>query len=241
MKSERFEMRLDLETLENLDSWRADQPDLPSRAEAVRRLIDAGLAESQKRTVRISDGEKMILMMLSDRYKHQKVDSDIDPKFVSKAISSGHYWGLNWAYGLHGEVDDLGVVDEVVDVLEMWWLIESGYAKLSQKDKQRVELEAEPFGANVKFGGFDGNNESQHLAIAKFLINDLERFVDFKDRYLNSHFPSLGAHRRMLAVFKPMWANILSGAATSFSGGGLSASQIIELLNAKTHPDFQEN
>ena len=35
MKTERFEMRMDRETLENVDTWRADQPDLPSRAEAV--------------------------------------------------------------------------------------------------------------------------------------------------------------------------------------------------------------
>ena len=32
-KSERFEMRLDLGTLERVDAWRMRQADLPSRAE----------------------------------------------------------------------------------------------------------------------------------------------------------------------------------------------------------------
>jgi len=37
-KTERFEMRLDQGTLDQMDKWRSSQSDLPSRAEAVRRL-----------------------------------------------------------------------------------------------------------------------------------------------------------------------------------------------------------
>lgn len=44
-RTQRFEMRLDQRDLDRLDAWRAKQPDLPSRAEAVRRLVDVGLAE----------------------------------------------------------------------------------------------------------------------------------------------------------------------------------------------------
>jgi len=42
-KSERFELRLDPETLDKIDTWRSDQRDVPSRSEAVRKLINAGL------------------------------------------------------------------------------------------------------------------------------------------------------------------------------------------------------
>ena len=49
-KSERFEMRLELEAVAAIDEWRRKQPDLPSRAEAVRRLIELGLkAKGAKR------------------------------------------------------------------------------------------------------------------------------------------------------------------------------------------------
>ena len=223
MKTERFEMRMDRETLENVDTWRADQPDLPSRAEAVRRLVDTGLAISGNRGVRINDGEKLILMMLCDLYKHQEVDSDIDPEFVSKMIHGGHYWALEWEYSglFHGHVDSPRVVSEVCDVLDMWSFIERGYAKLSEKDKERVESEAAPF---VTFGGFDGNNESDHRSVALVMINDTGRFNCFKDRDLNSHLPSINAYRRMLAVFEPMRKTLV--------GRELSASQIINLQKA---------
>ena len=42
-KSERFEMRLSPELIAMLDQWRREQPDLPARAEAIRRLVEIGL------------------------------------------------------------------------------------------------------------------------------------------------------------------------------------------------------
>ena len=42
-KSDRFELRLDSKTLERIDDWRRKQQDLPSRSEAVRQLVEAGL------------------------------------------------------------------------------------------------------------------------------------------------------------------------------------------------------
>jgi metal-responsive CopG/Arc/MetJ family transcriptional regulator len=49
MKTERFEMRAGEAFLNALDDWRRRQPDLPSRAEAVRRLVEAALADEKKR------------------------------------------------------------------------------------------------------------------------------------------------------------------------------------------------
>ena len=46
-KNERFELRLDSETLERIDEWRSERPDLPSRAESVRRLVEAGLGHPE--------------------------------------------------------------------------------------------------------------------------------------------------------------------------------------------------
>ena len=51
-KTERFELRLDPGILEDVDAWRGRQADVPSRAEAVRRLIDAGLAEPKGSEIR---------------------------------------------------------------------------------------------------------------------------------------------------------------------------------------------
>ena len=45
-KTERFEMRAPADLLRSVDDWRRQQPDLPSRSEAIRRLIEAGLKTS---------------------------------------------------------------------------------------------------------------------------------------------------------------------------------------------------
>ncbi|MEI6560070.1 MAG: hypothetical protein WCO00_16860 [Rhodospirillaceae bacterium] len=42
-KTKLFQMRTDGDFLVRLDDWRRHQPDIPSRAEAVRRLTAAGL------------------------------------------------------------------------------------------------------------------------------------------------------------------------------------------------------
>lgn len=42
MKEHRFEMRAPGEWLDALDYWRRHQPDIPSRAEAIRRLVEFG-------------------------------------------------------------------------------------------------------------------------------------------------------------------------------------------------------
>jgi uncharacterized protein YfbU (UPF0304 family) len=123
-------------------------------------------------------------------------------------------------------------VSEVIHIIEMWTIIEEGYAKLSEADKERVAREAEPFGKSPKFAGFDGNNESEHMGIARVLIDDLGRFQSLKGRYLNSHSPSLESHRRMLKLFRPM-------RRTVDHERGLEAAQLVALLQEKTHPSMR--
>ena len=42
-------VRLQPELAGELDEWRRKQPDLPSRAEAIRRLVELGLAKGKAR------------------------------------------------------------------------------------------------------------------------------------------------------------------------------------------------
>jgi hypothetical protein len=39
-----FQMRASEQWLRKLDDWRRQQPDIPSRAEAIRRLVEKGLS-----------------------------------------------------------------------------------------------------------------------------------------------------------------------------------------------------
>jgi metal-responsive CopG/Arc/MetJ family transcriptional regulator len=46
-KTERFEMRVPASFLKMVDEWRRKQPELPSRAEAIRRLVELGLKKGK--------------------------------------------------------------------------------------------------------------------------------------------------------------------------------------------------
>ena len=51
MQDKTFQMRVSEGFLRDIDDWRRKQPDLPSRAEAIRRLVDQALrADSAKTT-----------------------------------------------------------------------------------------------------------------------------------------------------------------------------------------------
>jgi hypothetical protein len=47
-QTERFQMRVSPSFLRLIDEWRRKQPDLPSRAEAIRRLVQRGVSASEK-------------------------------------------------------------------------------------------------------------------------------------------------------------------------------------------------
>jgi hypothetical protein len=42
-KDQRLFMRVDSEFLKQIDEWRRQQPDIPTRSEAIRRLVENGL------------------------------------------------------------------------------------------------------------------------------------------------------------------------------------------------------
>ena len=233
MQTERFEMRLDRGMLERLDRWRASQSGLPSRAEAVRRLVDAGLTLSSNEEVRPSLSEKLILSMLCDLARNGDDDKErIDPIFVEEAIFAGHYWAFNWKYPhiFGGHPDSPELVREVVEMLDMWDVIELRYEQLGESDKKRVASEAGLPRAEVKFIGFYANEESPHLSIAAFLINHLERFPRFEKRDLSSRRPVVDWYRRMLKLYMPMRETLLAGRY-------LSVSEIVSLLQEWVHPD----
>ncbi|MFL9867612.1 YfbU family protein [Paraburkholderia fungorum] len=227
-KSERFELRLDEEQVARIDEWARDQGDDGlSRAAAIRKLIDIGLSAGSKGSVRFSDGEKMLMLMMRDVYKALKVkDPESDPDFLAEVIYGGHYWAPKWDMQgvFHDHVDNPRDVNHVVDVLDMWSFIEEAYEKFSSAQKTGIAEQVGPLGKHVQFSGFDGNNESSQMSIARFLVNKMDRFARFKRRDLNSHHPTYNRYRRMFELFAPMRSTLI--------GHGLSADQVATLLKA---------
>lgn len=233
MATERFEMRIDSDLLDRLDAWRNNEEDVPSRAEAVRTLIEAGLAHDNRgKPVRLSDGEKLITTMLADVIKGLNIETETNIDLVKNVIYGGHYWALGWEMpGLfHDHIDKRSRVSFVVDVLDMWDFLETAFEKLDDGDKARLAEAADPFGKNVKFPGFDGNYESEYMSIARFLITDLRRFSRFQDRQydLNSHHPTLETYGKMYRAFEPIRKTLTFGKA-------MSVEQLAEIINARRH------
>ncbi len=225
-KSDRFEMRLEPDLAVRIDEWRDRQDGRPSRAEAMRRLVERALIPDTR--VDIRDGEKLLFYMLRDIHKAiVKGKEEMDPEFISDAISGGHYWALAWQYSgiFHQHEDSKRSLSEVADVLDMWSFMEEAYEKLSAGEKKLIETQAVPLGKSITFPGFDGNNENEHMGIAQFLVDKMGRFSRFKGRSFNSHYPVIDSYRRMLRVFEPMRVSLI--------GHGLNAKQLIELLKAR--------
>lgn len=174
--------------------------------------------------MKITDGEKLILLMLSELYDKLGVEGEVEPDFIRSAIFSNNTWSIPWKYvGIPFEEQETPeVVREVLDILDMWSMIERSYEKLSDESREFVEREAHPFGKDPKFSGFDGNNETEYMGTASFLVNDLGRFEEFKGRNFNSHCPSIDSYRRMLSVFKPLLRGL------NFQP--LSAQNIVDIL-----------
>jgi uncharacterized protein len=184
--------------------------------------------------MKLSDGEKLIILMLSELYEKLGVEGEVEPEFIKSAIFSDQLWGLKWKYsGIpFEESEDPEIVKEVVDILDMWSLIERAYSQLSEAQKKELEIAAEPFGKDPMFNGFDGNNETEYMGTANFLVNELERFVEFKGRSFNSHSPSIDTHHRMLKVFKDIRKKL--------AYEPMSVDDLTKILKEKVHPTRRE-
>jgi uncharacterized protein len=179
--------------------------------------------------MKISDSDKLILHMLCDVHEALRIKNSVDPTFIRAAISGGHGWALEAKYtGIFGQEDSAETKNEVFDILDMWRVIEASYARLSEEEKARIEREAHPFGKDVQFAGFDGNHEGEHLSVARFIIDDMERYKEFKGRNLNS-IHKLEGYRRMLAAYRPL--------LPALSLSGMSADELLLVLKAKAKPD----
>ena len=177
----------------------------------------------------LSEGERLILVMLCDIHKALNLKGVIDPDALKPLILEAEQKGLarasNGASGEHR--DRTAVATEVSEILDMWSAIERGYKHLSAEEKRNVEAEAGPLGRGVRFSGFDVESEIEYRNAAHHLIEATGLFERFQGRNLEAHMPALAGYRRMLRVYAPM---------RSVRGDRrLDARQIIVLANAEKY------
>jgi hypothetical protein len=179
--------------------------------------------------VKLSDGEKLILVMLGDIYKKlgiKKNESEIDGDFVQHCVFDNQPWALSWKYTgiFQGENDDPPVVRETADILTMYRALEHSYENLSQAEKDELKQKAGYNFSYIKYQGFDGNNDP-HISVAAFLVNHLDRFDELKGgrERLNSHsHTTLPKYRRMLPVYDSL----------GFPQNGYTVDQLLKIISA---------
>lgn len=95
-------------------------------------------------------------------------------------------------------IDDPMIAEEsheIIDILSMFRVLNDSYKRL--EDKSGIEE------WQIKFVGFDGNNETGEMGYVRFLARHDERFTDVIDPdRCNSHCPTLDRYRKMLEHFR---------------------------------------
>jgi hypothetical protein len=121
---------------------------------------------------------------------------------------SNHRRALECGYKLHyadiveNFYDEMSEEEcrEVIDILDMYRALTDSYNRLP--DKAGINER------EIRFAGFDGNEETSQYLYAQYFIVDLDRFQELTYGQihpdLNSHWPKLDKYRAMLEVWKPI-------------------------------------
>jgi uncharacterized protein len=180
--------------------------------------------------------EKLQIAMLCDLAK-PPANRELDYEFIDRVVMDDDLWALDTRYpGLELGIKWPPKVKKVADILEMWYQIESGFESLTDADKTRVETESF-YRHPPKFLGFSGNEETDLMSISRLFVNDLSRWEHFRDRDLNSHFPSVGSYQRMLSVWKPLLDSKIRGSGGPYE---LTQDELIAILREHVHPEHRK-
>ncbi|MFJ3154950.1 YfbU family protein [Pseudomonas protegens] len=179
--------------------------------------------------------QKLIITLLTDIHAKLEINDSFDPDFVQRMVMRGHGWALEWKYPgvFHESEDTPEAVTLVCGVLEMWSVLERSFEALDDNQRQALSEAAGAFGRDVRFPGFDGNNESEYLSIAHILVEDLDRWDEFAGRINNAHMRTIDGYQRMLPVFEEIRDRKLdSGDFT-----GLDVEELAQVLSERRHPE----
>lgn len=148
--------------------------------------------------MKLSDGERLIVIMLAEVMEALKLNREVDPALLKTLACYGDDWAIKRKYsGIFGsEGPKQADVSETTDILWMWGIIEHSLRELAGPEAEQAQE-----WRWTQFSGFDGNNDAHH-GIAHTMIRELGDFEEFKDRPLNSHSQtSLPRYRSMFKKF----------------------------------------
>lgn len=135
------------------------------------------------------------LKVLEKLYPDEAKDYSLHRKAIEDGYKLHYSWLTDRLYDEMSEED----CKEVLDILEMYRAITFSYQRA--KDKEGLDE------SEIKFHGFDGNEECKQFGYAMYFIIDLGRYDELRGKAeypdLNSHgFITLSQYRKMLKIWK---------------------------------------
>jgi len=116
-----------------------------------------------------------------------------------KAVEYGFKLHYSWI-AEHIDDDEMSEEEckEVLNVLDMHRAITYSFNRIKDQTDLTVD--------DVRFRGYDGNNETRQFSYTNYFITDLGRFdeLKFDAEYpdFNSHCPMVEKYRRMLVIWE---------------------------------------
>lgn len=148
----------------------------------------------------ISDTERVILL---NQYKIlEKLDSDNKEEYqnLQEVLENGYEleYRYKFSYILDSKMSESDC-EFVQNILYLYDMLNNSYEQL--EDKTDIDLK------DLKFKGFDGNNESQYMGYLKYLVEVDGKYTylfdkDKKKRYYNTHCQVIPRYESMLERFE---------------------------------------
>lgn len=138
-----------------------------------------------------------------------------------KAIEDGYELHYDWIAEHLSEGLSSEECSFVLEVLDMYASFHYSYVQLNKNATKLTE-------SQIKFPGFDGNNETMYMAYTKYFIEDLDRFSEIRETtngYYNSHAPMVRRYKNMLYKWKQYKQPFTYH---------LSEDHILDIINTKT-------
>lgn len=174
-----------------------------------------------------SNAEKLIIAMLCDIMKQQGSSTGLDPDFIQESVRLGQEWAIEWKYTHIFASSNDETPSEVINVfsiLNMYSNLKSSFKRLDGAEKESVIEKTLINDADFHFPGFDIFKESNHVIIAKTLIEDISLFDDLRGTPHVSDRPMMEKYQRQYAEHKNTLDSIHAEAL-------LDKESIIRILN----------
>lgn len=175
----------------------ANLPSHTNKSAFIRDAIKEKL-ESENSSQKIalpSNSERTIIYLLLEVIKNlpsQSLMQQKDSENLQEVLLEGYAYDYETMRPVRGNIFPPEICEEVREILLMHRVLSN-----SVKDhRQKLDYTED----DIRFSGFDGNEETEHFSYANFVLGSLGQFKESAcdNGCENTHWPILGAYRAML-------------------------------------------